>query len=161
MRRPSSPPRARTERPVSPFSTLPPWRTSTSWRSTSSPIERGSQPVWPERSTGRYVDFVQATEPGDQSFDYPMIYEAKLIGNDFDTAASYEKLIRTAGDRTAPTYLIITNQMKIYDWYFGILPLHALDHLETRLREDDRWSVYKSTSEYVIFKSTPALTGAK
>jgi hypothetical protein len=118
-------------------------------------------PVWPERPTGRYVEFAQSTNPGDQSFDYPMIYEAKLVGNDFDTAQSYDKLIHTASGRTAPTYLIITNQMKIYDWYFGILPRHALDHLETRLRKDHRWTVYKSTSQYVIFKSTPSLIGAK
>jgi len=118
-------------------------------------------PVWPERPTGRYVDFVQATTSGDQSFDYPMIYEAKLVGNDFDTPQSYDKLIHTASGRAAPTYLIITNQMKIYDWYFGILPRHALDHLEARLRQDRRWTVYKSTSQYVIFKSQPSLIGAK
>jgi len=119
-------------------------------------------PVWPERSTARYVEFVESTAPGTQAYDYPMIYEAKLVGNDFDSASSYHKLIGIASGRTAPTYLIITNQMKIYDWYFGILPLHALDHLEARLRKDTvHWSVYKSTSEYVIFKSTPALIGAK
>jgi len=118
-------------------------------------------PVWPERPTGRYVDFVEATAPGGQAYDYPMVYEAKLVGNDFDTAQAYEKLMRIAGGRTAPTYLIITNQMKIYDWYFGILPRHALDHLTERLRHDKRWTVYKSTSQYVIFKSTPALIGAK
>ena len=118
-------------------------------------------PVWPERPTGRYVDFVESTNPGDQAFDYPMIYEAKLVGNDFDTAKAYDKLIRTASGRTAPTYLIITNQMKIYDWYFGILPRHALDHLEAWLRKDPRWTVYRSTTQYVIFKSKPSLIGAR
>jgi hypothetical protein len=118
-------------------------------------------PVWPERFGARYVDFVEATASGEQAFDYPMIYEAKLTGTDFSTAASYDKLVRTAGTRRAPTYLIITRQMAIYDWYFGILPLDSLTNLEHRLRQDNRWTVYKSTKQYVIFKSTPALIGAK
>jgi hypothetical protein len=118
-------------------------------------------PVWPERFGSRYVDFVEATAPGGQAFDYPMVYEAKLTGTDFSTASSYDKLIRTAGTRRVPTYLIITRQMAIYDWYFGILPLDALTNLERRLRNDNRWTVYKSSNQYVIFKSTPALIGAK
>ena len=101
---------------------------------------------------------VQSTAPGTQAYDYPMIYEAKLVGNDFDTASSYHKLIKIASGRTAPTYLIITNQMKIYDWYFGILPLHALDHLEVRLRNDtSHWSVYKSTGHAVEDESAVRL----
>ena len=118
-------------------------------------------PVWPERSTERYVPFVVSTIPGQQTYDYPMIYSAKLIGSDFSSAADYDKFIETAGERINPTYLIITRQMAIYDWYFGILPLDALDNLQKRLRNDPRWTVYKDTDEYVIFKSTPALVGAK
>ncbi len=117
-------------------------------------------PVWPERSTGRYVPYAEWTLPGDPTYDYPMIYSAKLTGTDFSTAAEYSQFIKTAGSRTAPTYLIITRQMAIYDWYFGILPVNSLDNLQTRLRADPRWTVYKDTDEFVIFKSTPALIGA-
>ena len=117
-------------------------------------------PVWPERSTGRYVTYAAATQPGEETYDYPMIYEAKLTGTDFSSDASYTKFITTVGTRTAPTYLIITRQMAIYDWYFGILPLNALDHLQARIRQDPRWTVYQDTKEYVIFKSKPSLIGA-
>lgn len=119
-------------------------------------------PVWPERSTARYVLFAASVPigSGEATYDYPMIYSAKLTGTDFNTDASYSKFITTVGERTTPTYLIITRQMAIYDWYFGILPLNALDHLTARIRQDPRWTVYQDTNEYVIFKSKPSLIGA-
>jgi hypothetical protein len=117
-------------------------------------------PVWPERSNARYVPYAEWTPPGAQTYDYPMIYAAKLVGTDFSTQAEYDQFIKLVQVRTAPTYLIITRQMAIYDWYFGILPLNALDNLEGQMRADKRWTVYKDTSEYVIFKTTPALIGA-
>jgi hypothetical protein len=116
-------------------------------------------PVWPERSTARYVPYLEWTPPGDPIYDYPMIFSAKLIGTDFSTEAEYARFIHTANTRTAPTYLIITRQMAIYDWYFGILPSSSLANLQARMRADPRWTVYKNTDEYVIFKSTPALIG--
>ena len=90
-----------------------------------------------------------------------MSYSAKLPGTDFSTEKDYDQFIKTVGTRTDPTYLIITRQMAIYDWYFGLLPLDALDNLQVRLRDDKRWIIYKDTGEYVIFKSTDALIGAE
>jgi hypothetical protein len=112
-------------------------------------------PVWPERPTARYVRFSESTIDPDQGWDYPMIYEAKLTGVDFASQAAYDKLIETVEQRTAPTYLIITRQMAVYDWYFGILPLQSLTNLADRMLADPRWSVYARSSEYVIFKTTP------
>ena len=118
-------------------------------------------PVWPERSTARYADYLTLSENG-EDYDYPMIYAAKLVGADFSTDAQYRTFDQTMAARTnGPTYLIITRQTTIYDWYFGILPLNSLENLQVRMRSDPRWSVYRDTAQYVIFKSTPALNGVK
>jgi hypothetical protein len=117
-------------------------------------------PVWPERSTADYVKYAASTDEGQPTYDYPMIYAAKLTGTDFSSDKDYSQFIETVGTRTTPTYLIITRQMAIYDWYFGILPINALDNLQARLRTDKRWTIYKDTDDYVIFKSTTELIGA-
>ncbi len=115
-------------------------------------------PVWPERSSADYIRFAAWTNPGEPTYDYPMIYSAKLTGTDFGTDAEYAKFIEAVGNRDAPTYLIITKQMAIYDWYFGILPQDALVNLQARMRVDPRWSIDRETADFVIFKSTAAMT---
>jgi hypothetical protein len=116
-------------------------------------------PVWPERSTARYVDFLEATR-GVDTFDYPMIYAANLIGADFSTQEQYDTFMEKVGERTnGPTYLIITRQMAIYDWYFGILPIDSLDNLQLRMRADERWSIYEDTPDYVIFTTDSTAGG--
>ncbi|MDQ1723425.1 MAG: hypothetical protein QOG52_453, partial [Frankiaceae bacterium] len=86
-------------------------------------------PVWPERPTSRYVDFVRFKA----GYDYPMVYAAKLVGSHFDTDADYQTFMNTvAGRDGGPTYLIISRQMEIYDTYFGILPPGALQNLRAR-----------------------------
>ena len=118
-------------------------------------------PNWPERTSGRYVSHLESTAPGAPTFDYPMIFSSRLIGSHFATADEYKTLVEVAGERTAPTYLIVTRQMQLYDFYFGILPFDALPNLERWLRADNRWTVYKEAPDYVIYKSTPALIGAR
>jgi hypothetical protein len=119
-------------------------------------------PTWPGAVGARYVDFVEESRGGGESYDDPMIYAADLLGSNFGTDDEYNKFISTVGERTnGPTYLIITRQMSIYDWYFGILPIDSLDNLQARMRADSRWTVYADNSQLVIFKSTPAMVGAK
>lgn len=104
-------------------------------------------PVWPERPTGRYVGFARFRT----GYDYPMIYAAGLTGAHFDTDADYETFTRTIAARTGgPTYLVISRQMKVYDWYFGILPLDALDNLQTRMEADPAWEVVYSTDAFTV-----------
>jgi hypothetical protein len=117
-------------------------------------------PTWPGAITARYVDFVGISPDGGDRYDDPMIYAADLVHSDFSTDDEYNKFISTiAARRNGPTYLIITRQMSIYDWYFGILPIDALDNLQVRMRADPRWSIYEDNSQLVIFKTNSTLTG--
>lgn len=93
-------------------------------------------PVWPQRGSWHYVDYAKF----DEGFDYPMIYAANLVGSHFDTDADYQKFLEAAASRTdATTYLIMTEQTRMYAWYFGILPWDALPNLAQHLRNDPRW----------------------
>jgi hypothetical protein len=116
-------------------------------------------PVWPERPTGRYVDFATFK----RGYDYPMVYAAKLVGSHFETAKDYETFNELiAGRAGGPTYLIISQQMEIYDIYFGILPPGALQNLRSRMLDDPRWSVVFTSDEFIVFKSqvAPAASAA-
>ena len=93
-------------------------------------------PVWPQRSNWRYVDYAKFND----NYDDPMIFAAKLVGSHFDTDEDYDKFMEAARGRAdATTYLILTEQTRMYAWYFGILPLDALPNLKARLRNDPRW----------------------
>jgi hypothetical protein len=93
-------------------------------------------PVWPQRGSWHYVDYAKF----DEGFDYPMIFAADLVGSHFDTDADYQKFLEAASNRTdATTYLIITEQTRMYAWYFGILPWDALPNLQRHLANDPRW----------------------
>jgi hypothetical protein len=91
---------------------------------------------WPERSTWQYVDYVRFSP----RFDQQLILDAKLQGSHFASDADYNKFLTEVGYRTdAPTYLIFTDQMSLYAWYFGVLPADALPNLKNRIRNDPRW----------------------
>jgi hypothetical protein len=104
-------------------------------------------PVWPQRSSWRYVNYARFSD----HFDDPMIFAAKLVGSHFDTDkdyAAFDDAVNTRMD--APTYLIITEQMRLYAWYFGILPLDALPNLEKRVAKDPQWeAVYNANGLFV------------
>jgi hypothetical protein len=96
----------------------------------------GVAPGWPIRISWRYVPYARFSP----KFDDAMIYYTDQFENHFATDADYDKLMKVVEGRTdAPTYLIFTNQMRIYCWYFGILPLDALPNLENRVKNDPRW----------------------
>lgn len=108
-------------------------------------------PSWPERVNGRYVDFARFRT----GYDYPMVYAAKLIGSDFTADADYQTFNEVVAGRTGgPTFLIISDQMEIYDWYFGLLPEGALDNLADRMRRDPAWAQIYTTDSFVVFRST-------
>jgi hypothetical protein len=108
-------------------------------------------PVWPERPTGRYVAFARFKA----GYDYPMVYAAKLVGARFDNSKDYAAFTHLIADRKGgPTYLIISRQMEIYDWYFGILPLGALENLRSQMLHDPRWKVVFSTTQFIVFETT-------
>lgn len=106
-------------------------------------------PVWPERSTWKYVGYARF----DKGFDYPMIYSAGLVNRHFDTDADYAEVVKALNSRPdASTYLIITDQMQVYCWYFGILPWDALPNLKARLYADtERWEPFYDGQGFTVF----------
>jgi hypothetical protein len=105
-------------------------------------------PVWPQRSTWRYVEYARFND----HFDDPMIFAANLVGSHFDSDKDYQKFIESMGSRhDASTYLVFTEQMRLYAWYFGILPLDALPNLKSRIRQDPRWEMVHDDQGVTIF----------
>jgi hypothetical protein len=106
-------------------------------------------PVWPERSTWRYVDYARFNK----RFDGLMINAANLAGRHFDNQQDYEEFVRALGSRPdASTYLIITDQMRVYSWYFGILPWDALPNLKEWLKRDtERWEPFYDGQGITVF----------
>ncbi|MBS1691341.1 MAG: hypothetical protein JST91_03875 [Actinobacteria bacterium] len=106
-------------------------------------------PVWPERSTWRYVDYARF----DNRFDGLMINAAYLAGRHFDTDEDYAVFIKALESRPdASTYLIITDQMRVYSWYFGILPWDALPNLKERLKRDTvNWEPFYDGQGITVF----------
>lgn len=106
-------------------------------------------PVWPQRSTWRYVSYAKF----DEGFDDPMIYSANLVGSHFDTDADYEKFTQAINYRNnATTYLIFTEQMRLYAWYFGILPLDSLPNLKARVVKDPAWKAVYDDQGLSVFE---------
>jgi hypothetical protein len=94
-------------------------------------------PVWPERSSWRYVDFARFK----RGFDSPMTFARDLMLRHYDTDEDYQTFLRALNSRSdASTYLIFTEQMRVYSWYFGILPWDAFPNLKARMFADkERW----------------------
>jgi hypothetical protein len=90
-------------------------------------------PVWPERSSWRYVDFARF----EHDFDAPMTYAKDLMLRHYDTDEDYAAFIQALKTRSdASTYLIFTEQMRVYSWYFGILPWDAFPNLKAHMFQD-------------------------
>jgi hypothetical protein len=105
-------------------------------------------PVWPQRSTWRYVQYADFSE----HFDDPMIFNAKLVGSHLDTDADYEKFCEAlAARKDASTYLVFTDQMRLYAWYFGILPLDAFANLKDRLDRDPEWELIYNSNGVTVY----------
>ncbi|TFV59926.1 hypothetical protein E4P42_06005 [Mycobacterium sp. PS03-16] len=95
-------------------------------------------PVWPERSSWRYVDFARF----DKGFDGSMIDVSDLVLMDFSTDADYQRFRYTVAQRSnASTYLLFTEQARLYTWYYGVMPLDALPNLEGRIKNDPEWQL--------------------
>ena len=106
-------------------------------------------PVWPERSSWRYVDYARF----DAHFDGLMINAANLAGRHFISQTDYEEFVYALNSRPdASTYLIITDQMRVYSWYFGILPWDALPNLKEWLKRDtERWQPFFDGEGITVF----------
>lgn len=106
-------------------------------------------PVWPERSSFRYVDYARFNA----HYDGLMINATNLAGRHFNTQADYDQFVYALDSHPdASTYLIITDQMQVYSWYFGILPWDALPNLKERLNQDTkRWAPFYDGQGITVF----------
>jgi alpha-tubulin suppressor-like RCC1 family protein len=82
-----------------------------------------------------------------------MIDTSDLVHMGFDTDADYDKFRRTVAVRTdASTYLLFTEQARLYCWYFGIMPLDALPNLENRMKNDPQWELVYDRKGITIYR---------
>jgi hypothetical protein len=110
----------------------------------SSPV-----PGWPQRGNWRYVDYARYKFWYDHSF----IVEENLIGSKFDSGDDYPRLIKMIAERTdASTYLVLNTQMSWYTYYFGVLPLDAIDNLREQARNDPFWKVVYDDADVSVFR---------
>lgn len=109
-------------------------------------------PVAPGRSTWRYVRSARF----DPLFDSPLLSVRYLVGNHFNSDAEYDKIRFAVLRRTdASTYLVLTDQMQVYSWYYGILPWDALPNLKERIKADPgTWSTFYEGNGISVFVHT-------
>jgi hypothetical protein len=105
-------------------------------------------PVWPERSSAKYVQYAKFTD----TYDHSMMFQEELLGLHFDTDADYDKFMSLVGTRTdASTYVVLTEPMAMYGAYFGIFPFDAVTNLRERLKNDPRWQVVKDEQDVGVY----------
>ncbi|WP_345711733.1 hypothetical protein [Kineococcus glutinatus] len=118
-------------------------------------------PMWPVRPTGAYVPFAEF----DSAFDSPVSgYDpastggitTSLAGRDFSTAADLAALDEVVSARSAPTYLIISEQMEVYSDYFGVSPHGSLGRLRAALDASGGWQRVVDEPGVTVFRSPGA-----
>lgn len=106
-------------------------------------------PVWPERSTAKYVDYAKF----DDTYDHAMIFQEGLLGRHFDTDADYDLFMSLAQSRSdATTYVVLTEPMAMYGAYFGLFPFDAVTNLRERLRDDPRWQTVEDEGDVGVYR---------
>jgi hypothetical protein len=93
-------------------------------------------PVWPERSTAKYVDYAQFAD----YYDHSMMFQEEFLHSAFDTDAEYQRFMSAVESRTdASMYLVLSEQMAFYGMYFGLFPYEAVSNLREHVADDPRW----------------------
>jgi hypothetical protein len=106
-------------------------------------------PVWPERSSWRYVDYARFN----RSYDAVAILEKDLAFRHFNTEDDYKAVQKALYSRPdASTYLVMTDQMRYYSWYYGILPWDAFPNLKALLyRDTETWEPFYDGQGITVF----------
>jgi hypothetical protein len=105
--------------------------------------------TFPQRSTWRYVDYMQFSE----HYDDPVIYDMDLIGKHLNTDADYKNFSDAFVQRLdASTYLVFTDQMTRYVSYFDIMPDDAFPNLKARVERDPLWHLWFKGNGVTIFE---------
>lgn len=103
-------------------------------------------PGMPGRVSGRYAEFVRI----DPWFDVALWEWDGWRGESFDTAARTNGLTADLLEEERPAVIIITEQMKVYDDFYGMYPPGAIERFEKQLLTDDRWRILESSDTITV-----------
>ncbi|CAN5472678.1 hypothetical protein BH11ACT6_BH11ACT6_42280 [soil metagenome] len=106
-------------------------------------------PSWPQRGNWRYVDYSRFKD----SYDHSFVVQMHLAGAAFDAKTDYPLLTKMVGERTdASTYMVLTDQMDQYAYYFGVLQTNGMDELREQALEDPFWKLVYDGDGVMVFR---------
>jgi hypothetical protein len=106
-------------------------------------------PSWPQRGNWRYVDYARFKD----SYDHSFIVQQYLMGSDFDANSTYPLLTKMVGERTdASTYMVLTDQMDQYSYYFGVLQTDGMNNLREQALADPFWKLVYDADGVLVFR---------
>jgi hypothetical protein len=86
--------------------------------------------------------------------DITLVGDPQFINRlDGSTLPEVETYVRSLGTRT--NYLVISDQMKTYTDYFGVMPQGAMNSLDSALRTSVNWQVFYQAPGVTIFRLIP------
>ncbi|MET0898800.1 MAG: hypothetical protein ABWY45_12890 [Mycobacterium sp.] len=106
-------------------------------------------PSWPQRGNWRYVDYARFKD----SYDHSFIVQQYLMGSDFDPNTTYPLLTKMVAERTdASTYMVLTDQMDQYSYYFGVLQTNGMNNLREQALADPFWKLIYDADGVLVFR---------
>ncbi|WP_197381318.1 hypothetical protein [Mycolicibacterium mengxianglii] len=106
-------------------------------------------PAWPQRADWRYVDYARFHDWYDHSF----IVLDDVFQVRTENGVAYPRLTAMIGERPdASTYLVLTDQMAWYAYYFGVLPLDAVDKVREQALADPFWKLVYDDGDVTVLR---------
>jgi hypothetical protein len=108
-------------------------------------------PNFPTKLAGNYGSFNRNRT----AVDITLVGDPQFINRlDGSRLPEVETYIRSLGTRT--NYLVISDQMKTYTDFFGVMPQGAMASLDSALRASPDWQVFYQAPGVTIFRLIPA-----
>lgn len=108
----------------------------------------GAGPGGPGRTVADYARLAES----DPRFDAGISSWEGWPGSDLGDAARFDRLTRDLLWQGAPTYLVVTADMKRYSDFYGTYPEGSLDAFERLLLTDPRWDVVTTDDVVTIVR---------
>lgn len=105
-------------------------------------------PGAPGRTVGRYTEFAQ----NDKNFDSGVLAWDGWQGADFSDTHLLDEATASLLKEKRPTYIIISEQGRIYNDYYGIFPAGALDRFQAQLLASPYWELTTQTPSLLVFQ---------
>lgn len=102
-------------------------------------------PGAPGRVVARYTEFVHH----DRNFDGGVNAWDGWLGSDFEDDR-VERMTNSMLSEGKPMYAVITQQMKVYNDYYGLFPAGAISRFEEQLLANPHWRVLTHTSTLTV-----------